>query len=39
LLAVRPTSAGDMFEAGQRPITEGQATPKTSGLITLGPVS
>jgi len=39
LLSVRPTGAGDMYEAGQRPITEGSANPKTSGLITLGPVS
>jgi tRNA-2-methylthio-N6-dimethylallyladenosine synthase len=39
LISVRPTGAGDMYEAGQRPITEGSAKPKTSGLITLGPVS
>jgi tRNA-2-methylthio-N6-dimethylallyladenosine synthase len=39
LLSVRPTGAGDNYEAGQRPITEGQVTPKSSGLITLGPVS
>lgn len=39
LLSVRPTSAGDMFEAGQRPITEGEQAPRASGLITLGPVS
>jgi len=39
LLSVRPTTAGDMYEAGQLPLTEGTAKPKTSGLITLGPVS
>jgi tRNA-2-methylthio-N6-dimethylallyladenosine synthase len=39
LLSVRPTGAGDNYEAGQRPMTEGQVTPKSSGLITLGPVS
>ncbi|NBV90020.1 MAG: TRAM domain-containing protein, partial [Actinobacteria bacterium] len=39
LLSVRPTTAGDMFEAGSRPVTEGEKPARTSGLITLGPVS
>lgn len=39
LISVRPTAAGDMHEAGQRPITEGQPSAKTSGLITLGPIA
>ena len=39
LISVRPTAAGDMYEAGQRPITEGQPSAKTSGLITLGPIA
>jgi tRNA-2-methylthio-N6-dimethylallyladenosine synthase len=39
LISVRPTTAGDMYDAGQLPITEGSDKPKTSGLITLGPVS
>jgi len=39
LLSVRPTTAGDMYDAGQLPITEGSDKPKTNGLITLGPVS
>ena len=39
LMAVRHTGAGDMFETGQRPVTEGQITEKTRGLITLGPIA
>jgi len=39
LISVRPTAAGDLYEAGQRPITEGQPSVKTSGLITLGPIA
>ena len=38
LLAVRSTTAGDMYEAGNRPVTVGAASQKSAGLITLTPL-